>query len=260
VGKKPRIFLGALALLGLLSLAANVVLFRKVVKQARETKRIILDPTDSLTFDIFNADLKPPPDGVVRVVFAGDSHITSWDPLPEGAGWQAINRGWGGETSGQLLLRLDRDVIGLNPAVAVIKDGSNDLECVGALPELERQIIELCKANLREIVRKLRAKNIHVVLTTIWPVGPVVLRERFFWSESIPRAIAEVNETIRGMEGPGVTVLDCDPIFAVDGAVGGRLNPAYAADMWHVNAAAYRALNEKVEPIFAKLTRQAEKR
>ena len=64
-----------------------------------------------------------------RVVFMGDSITEGWgyfDPeFFEGSGY--INRGIGGQTTPQMLLRFRPDVIELEPKVVVILAGTNDL-------------------------------------------------------------------------------------------------------------------------------------
>ena len=64
-----------------------------------------------------------------RVVFMGDSITEGWgyfDPeFFQGSGY--INRGIGGQTTPQMLLRFRPDVIELEPKVVVILAGTNDL-------------------------------------------------------------------------------------------------------------------------------------
>src|SRR5262249_49551654 len=152
----------------------------------------------------------------------------------------------------QLLLRLDQDVLQLRPAVAVLALGGNDLTSIGVLPEREKEIVEACTKNLLEAADRMHARGIHVVLLTVFPVGQVGLSRRPVWSAATLAAVAEVNRALRAAKGPGLTVVDCDPVLAVDG----RLNPAYyAADRWHVNAAGYQALNEHLRPVLADLVR-----
>jgi lysophospholipase L1-like esterase len=76
----------------------------------------------------------------VKVVFLGDS-ITEYWGSRSGAwfseeGW--INRGIGGQTSAQLLLRERSDAINLHPEVIVLEAGSNDMR-LGFKPEEIRE-------------------------------------------------------------------------------------------------------------------------
>ena len=64
-----------------------------------------------------------------RVVFMGNSITQGWiETMPEFfEGRQYINRGIGGQTTPQMLLRFRQDVIKLWPKVVVILAGTNDI-------------------------------------------------------------------------------------------------------------------------------------
>lgn len=73
---------------------------------------------------------------VARVVFLGDSITDYWGSkagkwFPY-AGW--INRGIGGQTTAQLLLRMREDVIALHPKAVVLEGGGNDMR-LGFTPQ-----------------------------------------------------------------------------------------------------------------------------
>jgi lysophospholipase L1-like esterase len=76
-----------------------------------------------------NAKLAPPAPGENRVVFMGDSITDNWGRrygkfFP---GKPYINRGIGGQTTPQMLIRFRPDVIALKPKVVVILAGTNDI-------------------------------------------------------------------------------------------------------------------------------------
>ena len=149
------------------------------------------------------------------MVFAGDSDVEHWDPLPEVAGCQIVARGLGGDRTGDLLLRLQRDVIDLKPAVAVVTIGGNDLEDIAVLPDRADTLVAVCQRNLRTIVDRLRDKRIQVILLTILPYGDVDALDAVVWSNATYGAVERVNAMIRTLAGPGVTVVDCDPVLAL---------------------------------------------
>ncbi|MGK4568846.1 GDSL-type esterase/lipase family protein [Flavobacterium sp. 3HN19-14] len=76
-----------------------------------------------------NAKLPPPAKGEKRVVFMGNSITEGWlKEMPEFfAGKPYIDRGIGGQVTGQMLLRFRVDVIALQPTVVVILAGTNDI-------------------------------------------------------------------------------------------------------------------------------------
>src|ERR1035438_8033397 len=78
------------------------------------------------------ADLKlaPPAEGENRVVFMGDSITDDWKiegPAGYFPGKPYINRGIGGQTTPQMLVRFRQDVIALQPKVVVILAAINDI-------------------------------------------------------------------------------------------------------------------------------------
>jgi lysophospholipase L1-like esterase len=78
----------------------------------------------------------------VKVVFLGDSITEYWGSRSgtwfKEKGW--LNRGIGGQTTSQLLLRVRPDVIALHPQAIVIEGGSNDMR-MGFSPETIRDNI-----------------------------------------------------------------------------------------------------------------------
>jgi lysophospholipase L1-like esterase len=138
-----------------------------------------------------DSEVKPPAPGENRVVFIGDQITEFWGrgEAKFFPGKPYINRGIGGQTAPQMLVRFRQDVIALKPAVVVILAGSNDIAGVtgpatrGTLSDHMMSMTELAKAH-----------GIRVVLASITPVcdcaGPQTdLRP--------PRKIAEWNEWLR---------------------------------------------------------------
>ena len=76
-----------------------------------------------------NATVPPPNPNMLRVVFMGDSITDAW-PHMAGSFFpdkDYIDRGIGGQTAPQMLLRFRQDVIALHPRVVVILAGTNDI-------------------------------------------------------------------------------------------------------------------------------------
>ena len=74
-----------------------------------------------------NAALKPPAPGENRVVFFGDSITDIWHLDEYFPGKPYLNRGIGGQTTPQMLVRFRQDVIDLHPKVVIILAGTNDI-------------------------------------------------------------------------------------------------------------------------------------
>src|SRR6185295_529797 len=74
-----------------------------------------------------NAQLPPPTAGESRVVFVGDSIVSGWPIARSFPGKPYVNRGIGGQTTAQVLVRFHQDVVALAPKVVVILLGTNDI-------------------------------------------------------------------------------------------------------------------------------------
>jgi lysophospholipase L1-like esterase len=100
----------------------------------------------------------------VRVVFLGDSITDYWGSRAgtwfSNSGW--INRGIGGQTTAQLLQRIQRDAIDLHPQAIVLEGASNDMRS-GFSPEAIRD-------NLLSMGKLAQAHHIAVFVAIMTPV------------------------------------------------------------------------------------------
>ena len=92
-----------------------------------------------------NSSLGLPKQGENRIVFMGNSITEDWKSLSPNffLDNNYVNRGIGGETSTQMLLRFRSDVINLKPSAVVILAGINDIaENQGpiSIPDIARNI------------------------------------------------------------------------------------------------------------------------
>jgi lysophospholipase L1-like esterase len=120
-------------------------------------------------FAAANAALAPPRAGEKRVVFFGDSITDNWSKAGYGGffpGKPYVNRGIGGQTTAQMLLRFRADVLALKPAVVVILAGTNDV-AGNAGPATPEQI----QHNLASMAELARVHGVRVVLSSILPVS-----------------------------------------------------------------------------------------
>ena len=111
--------------------------------------------------------LAPPDAGENRVVFMGDSITDNWKiegPAGYFPGKPYINRGIGGQTTPQMLVRFRQDVIALKPKVVVILAGINDV-AGNTGPETLEQIED----NLASMADLATANHIRVVLCSVMP-------------------------------------------------------------------------------------------
>lgn len=107
-------------------------------------------------------------------------------------------------------------------------------------------IIANCRANIERIVTASRRLGAVVILTTIFPLGNILIERRLFWSDDVADSIAQVNGFIHSLESEGVVILNTEAILADErGIVRGE----YSHDFLHLSAAGYEALNKALIPI-----------
>ncbi|MDE1178134.1 MAG: SGNH/GDSL hydrolase family protein [Edaphobacter sp.] len=114
-----------------------------------------------------NERLEAPKDGEQRVVFFGSSTTENWGSKFGSVffpGEPYVNRGVSGQTTPQMLIRFQQDVVALKPAAVVIFGGSNDV--AGNTGQATLPMIE---DNLRSMVAIAKANGIKVILASQQP-------------------------------------------------------------------------------------------
>jgi len=139
-----------------------------------------------------NAKLGPPASNEDRVVFMGDSITDIWHLDKSFPGKPYVNRGIGGQTTPQMLIRLRPDVIALAPRVVVILAGTNDIS--GNTGPMTLGEIE---ANLQTMCELARLHSIRVVLASVLPVNNYTERSKLFFPLRPPDQILELNRWIK---------------------------------------------------------------
>jgi len=174
------------------------------------------------------------------VVFLGDSITQGWGAKFRGnfAGMKLANRGIGGDTTRGMLIRLQEDVLSLNPSAIVMLMGTNDLE-VGLEPELIGR-------NFQKIIAAIKAhsKTTPVILCRVFPSSASKKRP----SDKIQQVNASYEATVKG--DPQITVVDTWTLFAT---AEGDANPKLFPDLLHLNAEGYQTWASALQPIFATL-------
>lgn len=114
-----------------------------------------------------NKDVGMPTTCDDRIVFMGNSITQGWkEKLPEYFdNPNYINRGIGGQTTPQMLLRFRQDVVKLYPKVVVILAGTNDIA-----GNTGPSTLEMIEDNIHSMVEIAKSNGIEVVLCSILPV------------------------------------------------------------------------------------------
>jgi lysophospholipase L1-like esterase len=194
-----------------------------------------------------NARLPAPALGEKRIVFFGDSITDAWH-LPEYfPGKPYINRGIGGQTTPQMLVRFRQDVIALQPQAVVILAGTNDI--AGNTGPMRLEDIE---ANFVTFAELAKAHGIRVVVSSVLPVHNYTPQSLDLFSQRPTEKIVELNRWLRGYcAASGCTFLD---YFAAMVDKNGLLKRELADDGLHPNPAGYRLMAPMAEAAIATVT------
>jgi lysophospholipase L1-like esterase len=198
-----------------------------------------------------NAKLGPAAAGENRVVFMGDSITDAWGRQIGSffPGKPYINRGIGGQTTPQMLVRLRPDVIALRPKLVVILAGTNDIA-----GNTGPATLEMIEDNLMSMVDLAKANGIRVVLASVLPVYD------YPWRPGLKPAgkIAALNAWIKEYAAKsGIVYLDYYSTM-VDDRQG--LKAELTFDGVHPNAAGYAVMAPLAEKAIAEALAAPEQR
>lgn len=139
-----------------------------------------------------NAGLKLPAAGEDRVIFFGDSITDLWKVGESFPGKPYVNRGIGGQTTSQMLVRFRQDVINLQPKAVVILAGTNDI--AGNTGRISNENIE---ANLTSMAELARVHDIRVIFSSILPVNNYTPESQEFYASRPRGRILTVNRWLQ---------------------------------------------------------------
>jgi len=187
-----------------------------------------------------NAGLPPAAPG--RVVFYGDSITDAWARKSEEffPGKPYVGRGISGQTTPQMLVRFQQDVVHLKPTVVVILAGTNDI--AGNTGPSTPEMIE---DNFESMVAIAKANNIKVVISSILPA------DHYSWQPSAQPAeqIRQMNTRLKALcQRERLVYLDYYTTMA--NAKGG-LDPDLARDGVHPTSKGYAIMSPLAEKAIA---------
>ena len=166
---------------------------------------------------------------------------------------QVHNVGIGGERTDQALERLERDVISQRPHVVTVMYGTND-SWVDAGKAASRLTEQQYEANLREIVRRLQAERIQVVLMTAPRFTDQNPKNGL--GEEPNRRLSQYVELCRKVaHESGVPLVDHFGGWTAEQETG-RMLQAWTTDGCHPNVEGHADLAERMKPVILPLARQ----
>ena len=192
-----------------------------------------------------NSSLKVPAADENRVVFFGDSITDIWKLEDYFPGKAYINRGIGGQTTPQMLVRFRQDVIDLHPKVVVILAGTNDI--AGNTGPMTLENIEANYSSLAELAR---VHNIRLVFSSVLPVHNYTPKSQDFFAQRPPEKILALNRWLKDYcAANALTYLDYFTPMVDDK---GLLKRELAEDGLHPNPAGYKIMAPLAEAAIAK--------
>lgn len=174
------------------------------------------------------------------VVFLGDSITQGWGDDMGGSfsGMKVANRGISGDTTRGVLIRLNEDVLILNPRAVVLLIGTNDLE-EGATPET-------IAANVNLILQQLNAHNASM---------PVIVCKVFPSSATKKRSAADIkkiNQLYGGITSHDANVMLLETWMPFANDKGDATLPEFP-DLLHPNKIGYAKWAAMLRPILENL-------
>lgn len=139
-----------------------------------------------------NSALKAPAPGESRVVFFGDSITDIWKLDDSFPGKRYVNRGIGGQTTSQMLVRFRQDVIDLLPKAVVVLAGTNDI--AGNSGPITNDDIE---ANLASMAELAKAHSVRMIFASILPVNNYTPESQEFFASRPPERIRALNAWLK---------------------------------------------------------------
>jgi lysophospholipase L1-like esterase len=188
-----------------------------------------------------------PKPGAPRVVFLGDSITDFWHLNEYFPDRDFVNRGISGQITGQMLGRMESDVIRLQPAAVLVLGGTNDIARGVSLPAIED--------NLATIADLAAYYKIKVLFASVLPVSDYH-RDT---DPSYERTVARPPATIRALNDWLKTFCAKRNLVYVDYYSkvvddSGRFKTDLADDGLHPNSAGYRLMAPVALDAINKLT------
>ena len=175
-----------------------------------------------------------------RVVFMGNSITEGWS-VADRIFFQSngyVNRGISGQTTAQMLLRFQADVIDLKPAAVVLLAGINDIaENAGPFD------IHFTLGQIKSMVEIAQANRIRVILCAILPAN------HFYWRPTVKPAeqVIALNKLLQSLaKAKQIPFVDFySPL--VDEQQG--LRKEYGSDGVHPSSDGYNQMKQIIQPI-----------
>lgn len=170
-----------------------------------------------------------------RVIFFGDSITDIWKLDRDFPGKHYVNRGIGGQTTSQMLVRFRQDVLDLKPTVVVILAGTNDI--AGNTGYISDSDI---KENYMTLSELAKLHHIQLVMASILPVHNYTDSSKELYAQRPTERINNLNHWLKHWsEANGLIWLDYASALQDDA---GKLSRQYSDDGVHPNENGFKVM------------------
>jgi len=219
---------------------------QELEREVEAARHKLMDWAGLTRYGSEDTEVPPPKPNENRVVFLGDDITEKWEG-PFFPGKPYVNRGIERQTTPQMLVRFQQDVVALHPKVVIIQGGSNDLAGLTG-PATEVTIGE----NLTSMTQIAKANGIRVVLASMTPVCDCYTNQT---ARRPQGKIIGLNGSIkRYAAASGAVYLDYYSALAN----GRDFKEELTSDGLHPNEAGYRVMAPLAEEAISKALAQAQ--
>jgi lysophospholipase L1-like esterase len=190
-----------------------------------------------------NERLKALPADPRRVVFMGDSITDGWRLERSFPDKPYVNRGIGGQTTPQMLVRMYPDVIDLKPAALIILAGTNDIS-----RNTGPETIAMIEENFQAMAELAGAHGIKVILCSLTPVSDYTKNKQT--NGRPPADILKLNVWLRDYAARVHAVFADYYAATIDDK--GMLREGYSDDGLHPNVKGYELMAPVAEAAIEK--------
>ena len=178
------------------------------------------------------------------VVFMGDSITDGWKLAQSFPGKPFVNRGIGGQTTPQMLVRMFPDVIDLKPAAMIVLAGTNDIAGNTGPTSLA-----MIANNLQAMTELAQHHGIKVILCSVMPISDYTARKQS--PKRPPADILKLNAWIKDYAAKvGAGFAD---YYGASVDEKGMLKEGFSQDGLHPNAKGYELLKPVAEAAIDKI-------
>jgi len=211
-------------------------------------RKTISESSDFARYREDNDMLEHPAPGQKRVVFFGSSSIDNWGRRFDStffSGKPYINRGISGETTPQMLLRFERDVVALKPAAVVFLGGTNDIA-----GNTGPMTLDMTEENISAMAAIAEANGIRMILASQLPV------KAFPWRTCLRPETDLLALTAWEKNFAGAHQLGFVDFYTALVGSDGSFRPGLSSDGVHPDKKAYEIMTPIVEKVISNVLNQ----